>query len=145
VFQNLVIVGNLLLVLFDNAIHAIDRSICHELLELWVLTEALHIRMEDTVVSVAEAALGVLIRLTLRNTVREGPSSARLSISARLRPLLGEFKRLMPTHINESLLVEEFLLGFVHQTLTRRLDTETFKRLDERGTRWQLTSLNQLV
>ena len=145
VLQDFVIVTDLLLILCTNAVNSVNGRIGCELLKLLILAELRNIRVEHHVICCAESAFCVLIGLTLPDTVGQRPGSALLAIWAHFSPLLRCFERLVPTNIDEGLLLKEFLLVLTNKTLGCRFDTETSHWLDEGSARRQFTSLHQLI
>ena len=145
VLHDLVIGREFLLVLGHDAVATIDSGVSDELLELGIVDEVGDVPVEHHIVSHAETALIVLVVLALADTVGKAPSYALLTISASNLLLLGLFDILVPTHIDEGLLIEERLLVVTDHLLRRCLDAEACDWLDQLGANRELTALLHLV
>mmetsp|Transcript_41249 Transcript_41249/g.62790 ORF Transcript_41249/g.62790 Transcript_41249/m.62790 type:complete len:284 (-) Transcript_41249:170-1021(-) len=131
VLQNLVVGRQLLLVLLQHAVYAVDGRVRHELLEVRVDEVALHVFVEDHIVGRDQFALVVLIVTLLTNSVGHFPVEAGGAVGLLAQLLLGLGNSVVEANVDEALLVEEALGPLAHHLLARRLDTEALFRLDE--------------
>lgn len=101
--------------------------------------------MEHYIISHTKRALSILVWLSLADTVRELPCSAFLAIWLGHALLGGQLEELMPTDVNESLLLEKLFGVLILKSLSRGFYTETWQGLDESCPRGQFTALLKLI
>ena len=145
VFHNLVISAQLFFVLSKDSIDTVYSCISYELLEICLDDKVCDIGMEHHIVSHADASSVVLIVLAFAHSVWKTPGSASLAVWASDFLALGLLNRLVPTNIEERLLVEELLFVVADHLFGGGLDAKASSWLDESCTRWHLTSLFHLA
>ena len=110
VLENFVVGAELLLVLCEDAVDAIQGRVSDKLLELWHVAEIGHVSVEHHIVSHANIALKVLIMLAFADTVRQTPRCTFLAVWTGHLLALRLVYLLVPADVDKGLLVEELLL-----------------------------------
>ena len=124
VLEDLVVGGDLLLVLSQDSVAAIDGRVCDELLELGHVDKVRHVAMEHHIVSHAYIVLLVSVVLAFTDAVGQAPRGSFLAVG------LGDFlalrllDQLVPAHVHKRLLVEERFLVIADHLLGEGLDAE---------------------
>ena len=136
VLHDLVIGGEFLSVLSEDTVNTIDGGISDEFLELWHVDEVGYISVEHHVVSHAEISVVILVVLAFADSIGQTPGGAALAIWLLDLFLLRLVDKLVPTHIDKGLLIEERLLVITDHLLCGGLDAETVVWLDELCANW---------